>query len=197
MKIQTMFVALSVSLTVQAWAAPAKPIDQIPRLKSTVLHILEAAKNQDRNGQQVITLKEQQGILRVIHRDQLSALEVLQIQSGIEKLPSFETLSFDEQVDVLNLIRDLAWVRTKLAQYEMFNGYHCRYSLAENPQTELTETSFAKNPSQYRGIVADEAIQRMEDNKTDRLVVGFCWAKAENDPLKIWTHELRKRQFIP
>ncbi len=197
MRNKTMFVAMFASLTVQAWAQDSSsvPVDQVPHFRSTVLHILDAAQNAERAGVQVITLKEQQGIVRIIHRDQLSALELIQIRIGIEKLPQFADLSEDAKVDVSNLTRDLSWVRSKMAEYEMFNRYSCRFSLVNDPTDELKPDSIAKNPSLYRGVVADDVIDRMEKNTTDRTVIGFCWSKAENDPLNLWTQELRKNQF--
>lgn len=165
------------------------------RLKSTQDLLFGVASNAEQDRHYQITQKELQGVLRIIHRDDLSAMDLINLKLNLNLDSRYSELSVDQKIDLEKVMTDVSWVRSRMSEYEFFSKFHCRFAVRDNPLEELPNDSFIKNPAQYRDQMPREIIDQAEETRGDRAVIGMCWDKAEKDILNSWTQEIRKKQF--
>lgn len=167
-----------------------------PKLADTVSAFLRVAGN-DENGLknfEFISQKEVQAVLRLIHRDELTTMDLFKIKSGILEMPQYLRLMPEQRADLNRVIRDIVLVRGRMEEFETYEKFHCRFAMSDDPFDELSPVSFTRNPEKYRGQLPDETINEALHSRGERAVIGLCWLKKESDRLLAWTQEMRARK---
>ena len=121
-------------------------------------------------------------------------MDLFKIKSGIQGSPGYTQLMPEQQMDLNRVIRDILYVRGRMEELRIYEKFHCRFALSDDPYDELSSDSFTKNPEKYRGEIPDETVSAAMKGRGERSVIGLCWLKKESDRLLAWTKELRARK---
>jgi len=186
---------LSLALILLGTRAISAQVDLLsdPKLGDTASYLLQIVSNGE-NGLknfEFISQKELQEVLRYVHRDELSFMDLFKIKSGIQESPRYAQLMPEQQMDLDRVIRDILFVRGRMGEFEIYEKFHCRFAMSDDPFDELSADSFTKNPEKYRGQLPDETINVALKSRGERAVIGLCWFKKESDRLLAWTKKLR------
>jgi hypothetical protein len=165
------------------------------RIAPTLEVLFSVASNEPKTSENEITQKEGQAVLRIIHRDQLSSMDVLILKKNISEDSRYKSLSDEKKIDLDNFISDVSFVRSRMAELESFEKLHCRFALRNDPMDEVPEDSVSKKPEHYK-ILSSEQISEIKLRANQRAVVGLCWSQADRDPFIEWTNKSREFQYM-
>lgn len=167
------------------------------KLAITAQCLIEAAGNKEMGtgDSEFISQKELQRCLRFVHRQGLSVKDVINIKTGIGKLPEYSALAPERQMDLDKVLGDILFTRGRMGDLEQGWGrelpgkFFCRFAcLTDDPNDEVSKNSFTGNPEKYRGELPDELIDSRLKNIGKRSVIGLCW--REKKYMDSWTRKI-------
>ncbi len=167
---------LSCFFTLTALAEELQSIalqNALPNHEETKQHLIAVTQNDTKDEEQhFITQKELQEILRFIHRDKLSFLDIQHIQHEIEATTD---LNIDQKAEAMRLLSDIIYVEGRMNDYRWYSKFYCRFSLQNNPFDEVAHDSIFKRPDLYRDQLTDAEFQEIQKTSGKRSVIGLCW----------------------
>lgn len=145
----------------------------LPNYEETKQHLIAVTQNNTKDDEQhFITQKELQEILRFIHRDKLSFLDIQNIQHEIEDTTN---LDIDQKAEATRLLSDIIYVEGRMNDHRWYSKFYCRFSLQDNPFDEVAHDSIFKRPDLYRDQLTDAEFQEIQKSSGKRSVIGLCW----------------------